>query len=930
MKTLLLTVILLAVTASSIYSDDLNWLNVERNIDIEIFPLSHQIEGCVSEKFVNQLSVDSLILDLISLNVDSVIFAGSQQIFYRIGDTLLIIEFSTVYNPGDTVLLDIYYYGSPQIVSTPFAGGGLFIYSDIVYSTHAPFGLKAWVPCLDDHRHKAYVKQYITIPDNFYVISNGELDSVVSLSGGRLKYYWTEIAKLSPYLQGFAAYDYSLNQFFIDTIPVTIATYPEDSVKAAYDLRRIDSMLYMFSSFYGDYPFCKIAYAEVELPGAMENQNCILTGSILFTGTGTYEITHGHELSHQWWGDYVTPLDYGEVWLAEGWATFSEGLIVELFTGVDAMHTYMHDVRQQYISWEASYGYHTTHNPPFQYYYSKLTYERPGAVLYALRFALGDSLFFSSAREVINQFGDSTATWENVSSVFSNVAGRDLTWYFDQWLNGIGTPSLYYEKFSKISNSDSALVISWTTSNTSDEYVIESPVIFYLNNTSTWHLASADNDTDYNYYNIEYDSFAFDPYRTQFVIELVRKGIDISSVIPLDQAVILSWTSSSFSNISGYNVYKAQYPFEVYDKVNTDLILDTTYLVDSLTNNLEYSLYVTYILNDWESRPSDTVMAKPINFPFDREILLVDETEGGSGGMTIMPTDYQVDSAYNEIFYSIPHDIYHCDTSLPDITTLGHYKTVFWHSDEYTSTCQLLDNYQLMQSYLSAGGKLILSGWRVYEGAELDILCFLKLDSAILVTTKDFQSAQGQIYFPDVHIDSSLMLPAWVGKMDRGMYLVSDDCDTLEVWGPNSAYYEKIVTLGNRGNLNFILNTFPLYFIENSEARNFVQACFQYLGQTGVDEEENNDESKQTFSINYLPSGNVVFKLPSIIGSRGVQIKLYDITGRQLWSGSLEEGSKTFNLQWEDSSGDILPAGSYLIFFESENFQYRRKLFKIF
>ena len=40
-----------------------------------------------------------------------------------------------------------------------------------------------------------------------------------------------------------------------------------------------------------------------------------------------------HELAHQWWGNSVTYAKWEDIWLSEGWATYSEQLFIERFLG---------------------------------------------------------------------------------------------------------------------------------------------------------------------------------------------------------------------------------------------------------------------------------------------------------------------------------------------------------------------------------------------------------------------------------------------------------------------------------------------------------------------------------------------------------------------------------------------------------------------
>ncbi|KQC15199.1 MAG: hypothetical protein APR63_12520 [Desulfuromonas sp. SDB] len=923
LSTVIITAIIIIFSWSTSWSDDLCWFNNCRIVDLEINPQTHYISGSVDHQLVNLTTSDSIVFDLISLTVDSVKTNNTNHSFYRIGDSLLVVSLGQNYFPGDILDVEIFYQGVPSTVPSYFGNGGLVFQGSLFFSCHAPWGLKAWVPCLDAHRHKAEVSQWITVPEPFYVMSNGNLDSVITLSGNRKKYFWNEQAKLSPYLQGIAGCDYTLSQYYIDTIPVTIATYGGDSSLAAYDLRRLDSMTEMFSQRYGPYPFCKIAYSEVTLPGAMENQNNILTGEILFTGTGSYEITHGHELSHQWWGDYVTPVDYGEVWLAEGWATFSEGLLKELFEGTESMHDYMHSRRLEYISFENTNGCYPVHNPPWAYYYSALTYERPGCILYALRYMLGDSIFFQSAQEFINLYGDSCAQWEDVDSVFSEVGGEDLTWFFDQWLNGTGTPNLYFEVLTKDNNPDSIAIISWVQSNTATNFIIELPVEIYEGGCTNV-LAQATVDTAWNYYCFNYDSVLIDPNYTQFINIRQRITSEILKLIPLDQQVVVYWNSSSFPQTAGYNVYFASDPFQNYIKVNSSLITDTVYTVGSLNNGEQYSFYITYQTSaGWESYPGDTFMCSPVSMSFDRNILVVDESEGGSGATPIMPTDQMLDSAYQEMFNGISYDIYHCNSSLPDLSLLGHYTTVFWHSDEYTSTTQIFDDPTLIQSYISGGGKLVLTGWRVFEDIDQDMLNFLGLDSAVVVTSKTFQSGVGYQGFPHVDINSALMLPSWNGRMDRAGYFISSDADTLGAWELDSVHQGKPITLGRRGSVNFVLNGYPLYFIQHQQAVNWIVSCFQYLDQTAV-ELKPVDQPNQ-IRMSYQDGGSINFNLPQSVVGEHLEIKIYDILGRVVFHQNVDAG-KSYYWSWRNNQGEELPLGIYYVQMHSGSFQYRQKI----
>lgn len=902
---------LILMIPAAAFCDDSCWINTYRFTDIEIIPAYDSVIGTAVEDFVCLNTSDTIRLDCVSPVTDSVKIDNVSRYFYQT-DSLLVISLDKMYTASETLSVNIFYRAVPVLVPTPFASGGIFISPSLIYSCHAPFGLKTWVPCLDAHRHKALVRQYYTVPDHLYVMSNGLLDSVVQLSANRKKYFWSEPVRIAPYLQGLAAYDYSLSISSSGGIPVVLAAYPQDSANLAYDLRRLDTMLHVFEERYGEYPLEKIAYAEAPVPGGMENQDCILVGPSVITGNGSYEHLFAHELSHMWWGDFVTTENLKEVWFNEGMATFSEGIFEEKVSGVQAMHNYMHQKRSSYIAWEGSYGIYPMYDPPWQYYYSDLTYERPASVFYALRFMIGDSLFFSALQNISTVYGELNVTWQDVDSVFSVVSGEDLTWFFQQWVLGSGTPWVRWTALRKNAGTDSILVRAWTFSNSATDFTIKAPLFFYQGNDTVFLKATATGDTFDNFFTMAPDSFCLDPLGTQFTSSTARENPEISALLALDGAVLVQWSPCFFGDLTGYNVYGAPYGTTTFEKLNPALLTDTAFLAQNLTNSVKYTFYVTFeIQGDWESFPSDTSSTTPVPFPFDRRILVVDETEGGNGTQPHLPTDAQVDSAYAALLTGINHDVYHCDTSLPDLTLMGHYECVVWHSDEYTSTSLIKNESQLIRSYITAGGKIILSGWRVFELSPPDFLAIFGVTHDSVVPQKNFEVSVGKNGFPDVYVNSSLMPSSWNGKMDRATYFETFETDTLGVWGNGYPQTGKTTTTGSNDSVKFVVNGYPLYFMEHQNARDFLVSCFTYLGQVGIDENFHDEEPKILPVLRLCPEG-VEILLSSGFAGRSFDLMVYDVAGRLVFRREFGFSERTV-YHWTDSEGKLLPQGNYFI-----------------
>jgi aminopeptidase N len=267
-------------------------------------------------------------------------------------------------------------------------------------------------------------------------------------SGPWWSWHWKEDHTIANYLIVVAA----SNQFAVlsDTFNYSTYTMPlwhwvsqEDSLDMEYRFRNTPDMLYWFSETYGIYPFIDEKYGHVsaDIGGAMEDQTNTFFNTDANWGSD-WDWVVAHELAHQWWGDWVTCGTWKDIWLNEGFATFSEAHWYWYRDGEPAYHYYMkHHIMDYYKNYEP-YPPYPCYDPDFLF--SVVTYEKGASVLHMLRHIVGDSLYFELLRQYGTSYAEGSAVTAEFTSKAEEVTAMGLDWFFDEWVYMAGYPRYEY------------------------------------------------------------------------------------------------------------------------------------------------------------------------------------------------------------------------------------------------------------------------------------------------------------------------------------------------------------------------------------------------------------------------------------------------------------------------------------------------------
>jgi aminopeptidase N len=189
-------------------------------------------------------------------------------------------------------------------------------------------------------------------------------------------------------------------------------------------------MIDYFESVFGPYPFDVYGAVvhPVPLQFALEAQTLSVFGSTFIN-----EMVVSHELSHMWFGDSVSPAQWRDIWLNEGFASYASVLWLEHQYGPQTADD---EIRSYYLAILQSADGRTIPiaDPGPQRMFDRAVYIRGALTLHALRYEIGEDAFFPLLREYYARYRDANASTADFIALAEEVSGQDLTDFFDGWL----------------------------------------------------------------------------------------------------------------------------------------------------------------------------------------------------------------------------------------------------------------------------------------------------------------------------------------------------------------------------------------------------------------------------------------------------------------------------------------------------------------
>jgi aminopeptidase N len=450
MKPVPLLAFLIALTVPAQAQQSVDALHYAARIQFDLAAQQLDAVASVHLRNTGAAALPVLRLHLRDLAVTDV--TGSRAVQGYAADTgTLAVTFAEPLPAGDTTTLTVRYHGKATSEAGSQSWGGCF-WGDPAFAMGVGFFApyvsmtRHWLPSNDVPDDKATFDLTYVVPTGYAAAGSGVLTGPTPVSDG-VEYRWIETHPTATYLVTYAISRYGVARDTIAGIPCEYYV-PQNSVaKAKNYFATVRGMVAAYEKAYGRYPFDKIGYCLTPI-GSMEHQTMISYASSLFWQTTAGGIA-AHELAHQWWGDCVTPKDFREAWLSEGFATYSEAVYAEHLSGKGNYYQTVRNYHQEYFSTEANEGtfalYDFPRTAPSSNYPGTI-YSKGMSVLAMLRHVTGDSAFYRGLRayRAAHEYGN--ATTQDFRAAMETASGLTLDWFFDEWVYKPGYPRyrVYY------------------------------------------------------------------------------------------------------------------------------------------------------------------------------------------------------------------------------------------------------------------------------------------------------------------------------------------------------------------------------------------------------------------------------------------------------------------------------------------------------
>ncbi len=442
-----------------------SWWDLQHyDININVFPNKKTISGenTIQYKVIKQFQTMQIDLK-IPMQISKVTQNNKNLDFTREGNVFY-INLKDIQNINEVNELTISFSGKPtEAINPPWDGGFTWLKdnnkNDFIANSNQGIGASVWLPCKDHPSDEPDngVDLKVTSPNNLIGVSNGRLIDEKNNGNNTKTYHWKVKNPINSYAINVNIADYvhfsenySGEKGNLDCNYYVLSYNLE---KAKSQFKQVSKMLEAFEHWFGPYPFYEDSYKLVEVPYlGMEHQSSITYGNhykngylgndLSNTGWGLkFDFIIIHESGHEWFANSITNKDVADMWVHEGFTTYSEVLYLDYHFGTKAGNEYIIGYRKKVANDRPIIGKYN-----LNYHGSNDMYMKGAAMIHTYRQIINDDeKFRETLREMNRKYYHKTVSSKEIEVFLNQQYKEDLSAFFDQYLRTINIPKLDYK-----------------------------------------------------------------------------------------------------------------------------------------------------------------------------------------------------------------------------------------------------------------------------------------------------------------------------------------------------------------------------------------------------------------------------------------------------------------------------------------------------
>ena len=437
------------------------------DLNVTIDDKNKELINSYNDFYITSLEdFDNIQIDLFSnLEINSIVFNETKLNFKRKFNAVF-IDFSEIIKKGENVKFRVNYDGKPRkAVNPPWDGGFSWDYdknkNPWIGVSCQGLGASSWWPCKDHQSDEPdSMRITCTVRSPLKVVSNGKLISNTIGYDLKLKSKvntssWFVSYPINNYNVTLCAADYAhFSDYYLsnsDTLFLDYYVLTYNETKAKEHFKQVKPMLECFEEYFGQYPFINDGFSLVETPYlGMEHQSAIAYGNNYLPGyNGNKNFIAGldfdyiivHETGHEWWGNSITTNDIADMWIHEGFCTYSEVIYVECMYGYETMLEYVNNQKRFVRNDKPIVGPYNVNKKG-----SNDMYQKGSLMLHTLRNLINDDeLWFSILKGISIDFKYKVLDGKDIIDYINRKVDFDLSLFFNQYLFNSKIPIFEYK-----------------------------------------------------------------------------------------------------------------------------------------------------------------------------------------------------------------------------------------------------------------------------------------------------------------------------------------------------------------------------------------------------------------------------------------------------------------------------------------------------